>query len=62
MRIALMQPYFFPYLGYFSLIDYVDHWVVFDNVQFVKQSWVNRNRVLNFHKKEKELVYEEAKS
>jgi len=42
-----MQPYFFPYLGYFSLIDHVDTWVVFDITQYTPKTWMNRNRVLH---------------
>ncbi len=41
-----MQPYFFPYLGYFSLIQATDRWVVFDTAQYIRRGWVNRNRVL----------------
>jgi len=41
-----MQPYFLPYLGYFDLIHCTDHWIVFDEVQYIKHGWVNRNRVL----------------
>jgi hypothetical protein len=41
-----MQPYFFPYLGYFHLIDAVDCFVVLDNVDYPKSGWVNRNRIL----------------
>jgi hypothetical protein len=41
-----MQPYFFPYLGYFHLIDAVDCFVVLDNVDYPKNGWVNRNRIL----------------
>jgi hypothetical protein len=44
--LAAMQPYFFPYLGYFSLIDAVDQFVFFDTVQFVRKSWMSRNRML----------------
>lgn len=40
-----MQPYFLPYLGYFQLIAAVDHFVVLDDVQYVKGSWINRNRI-----------------
>lgn len=46
MKIALMQPYFFPYLGYLQLILAVDHFVVYDDVQYMKGGWVNRNRIL----------------
>lgn len=41
-----MQPYFFPYLGYFDLLNIVDEWVVFDTPQYVRRGWMNRNRVL----------------
>jgi hypothetical protein len=43
---AGMQPYFFPYLGYWQLIDAVDCFVLFDEAQYIKQGWVNRNRIL----------------
>lgn len=38
-----MQPYFFPYLGYFQLISSVDKFVFYDDVSFIKQGWINRN-------------------
>ena len=41
-----MQPYIFPYLGYFQLISAVDKFVVYDDVTFIKQGWVNRNYIL----------------
>ena len=44
--LGIMQPYFFPYVGYFSLIKHTDEWIVFDDIQFEKQSWGNRNRIL----------------
>ncbi|WP_394200841.1 WbqC family protein [Shewanella waksmanii] len=47
MKLGIMQPYFFPYLGYFQLINHVDRWVVFDEVQYNKKSWMNRNRVVH---------------
>lgn len=47
MKLAIMQPYFFPYLGYFSLIEATDYWIFFDNVQFIRHGWIERNRVLN---------------
>lgn len=47
MTFALMQPYFFPYIGYFSLIENVDHFMIFDDTQYVKKSWMSRNRLLN---------------
>lgn len=46
MKIAIMQPYFFPYIGYFSLIKNTDKFVFFDTPQYIKHGWVNRNRVL----------------
>ena len=46
MRIAIMQPYFLPYIGYFQLINLVDEFVVYDNIQFTKKGWINRNRIL----------------
>lgn len=45
MRIAIAQPTYLPWLGYFDLIDQVDHFVVLDTVQFEKQSWQQRNRI-----------------
>lgn len=42
-----MQPYFFPYLGYWQLIAAVDVYVVYDDVNFVKRSYINRNEILN---------------
>lgn len=47
-----MQPYFFPYLGYFSLIHSVEHFMFFDDVQYMKKSWMSRNRLLNIEKEE----------
>jgi len=46
MRLAIMQPYFFPYVGYFQLIAAVDRFVVYDDVAFIKNGWINRNRIL----------------
>jgi hypothetical protein len=46
VKLGIMQPYFFPYLGYFQLIHAVDRFVVYDDVAFIKQGWVNRNRIL----------------
>ncbi|MEX0906260.1 MAG: WbqC family protein [Balneolaceae bacterium] len=44
--IAVMQPYFFPYIGYFQLIAAVDKFVFYDDVNFIKNGWINRNRLL----------------
>lgn len=41
-----MQPYFLPYLGYFSLIKHTDKFILFDSVQFIKHGWIERNRIL----------------
>lgn len=46
MKLAIMQPYLFPYLGYFQLIAAVDRFVVYDDVGYIKQGWINRNRLL----------------
>lgn len=46
MRIAVMQPYLFPYLGYFQLIKTVDRFILFDDIQYIRHGWINRNRVL----------------
>lgn len=47
MKLAIMQPYLFPYIGYFQLIGYADKWVVFDNTQYISKGWINRNRMLH---------------
>ncbi|WP_319525635.1 WbqC family protein [uncultured Desulfosarcina sp.] len=47
MKLAVMQPYFFPYIGYFQLLNFVDKWVVFDDTQFINKGWINRNRILH---------------
>lgn len=41
-----MQPYFFPYIGYWQLINAVDQYVIYDDVNYIKGGWINRNRVL----------------
>lgn len=46
MKLAIMQPYFFPYIGYFQLINAVDEFVIYDNIEFTKKGWINRNRIL----------------
>jgi hypothetical protein len=47
MKLGIMQPYFFPYLGYFDVIYKCDQWIVFDTAQYIRHGWVNRNRVLH---------------
>ncbi len=46
MKLAIMQPYFFPYIGYFQMINSVDEFVVYDNIQYTKKGWFNRNKIL----------------
>lgn len=46
MKLAVMQPYLFPYLGYFQLIAAVDRFVFFDDVNYINRGWINRNRLL----------------
>jgi hypothetical protein len=46
MRVAIMQPYLFPYLGYYQLAAFVDHWVFYDDVRYIKQGYINRNYIL----------------
>lgn len=45
ITLGVMQPYLFPYLGYFQLIHAVDRFVLYDDVTYIKQGWVNRNQV-----------------
>jgi hypothetical protein len=47
MKVGIMQPYFFPYIGYFQLISAADQWVVFDTPQYIRHGWINRNRILH---------------
>lgn len=46
MKLAIMQPYFMPYIGYFQLINTVDKFIFYDDVTFIKQGWINRNQIL----------------
>ncbi len=45
-RLGVMQPYFVPYIGYFALIVHCDRFILFDSAQYVRHSWMNRNRIL----------------
>jgi hypothetical protein len=54
MAVAIMQPYFFPYLGYFQMVQAVDDFVFYDDVMFIKKGWINRNRILM---QEKEFLF-----
>ncbi len=46
MKLGIMQPYFFPYIGYWQLIKAVDVYVVYDDVNYKKRSWINKNNIL----------------
>jgi len=46
MKLAIMQPYFLPYIGYWQLIAEVHTFVVYDNIKYTKKGWINRNRFL----------------
>jgi len=46
MKVGIMQPYFFPYIGYWQLINAVDKFVIYDDVNFIKGGWINRNKIL----------------
>ena len=52
MKLGIMQPYFLPYLGYWQLIHSTDKFVIYDNVQYTKKGWFNRNRFLRNGKDE----------
>lgn len=46
MDVSIMQPYLFPYIGYFQMINCSDYFVIADDVQFIRKGWINRNRIL----------------
>jgi hypothetical protein len=46
MKVAIMQPYFLPYIGYWQLLKAVDVFVLYDNIKYTKKGWINRNRFL----------------
>lgn len=46
LKIAIMQPYFLPYIGYFQLINAADLFIIYDNIEYTKKGWINRNRFL----------------
>jgi hypothetical protein len=52
MKVAIMQPYFLPYIGYFQLMKYVDQFIVYDNIKFTKKGWIHRNKYLQNGKDE----------
>ena len=45
-KVALMQPYFLPYHGYFKLIKSVDSFIIYDDAQWIKRGWINRNKII----------------
>ena len=47
MKLGIMQPYYLPYIGYWQLLNAVDKYVIYDDVNFIKGGWINRNRILN---------------
>lgn len=46
LKIGIMQPYFIPYIGYWQLLNAVDQYVIYDDVNFIKGGWINRNKIL----------------
>jgi hypothetical protein len=46
MQTAIMQPYFFPYIGYFQLMNWAETFVILDDVQYIQRGWINRNTIL----------------
>lgn len=52
MKLAIMQPYWFPYIGYWQLLSLADVFVIYDNIQYTKKGWVSRNRYLSNGKDE----------
>lgn len=46
MKLGIVQPYFFPYIGYWQLINAVDRYVIYDDVNYINRGWINRNRIL----------------
>lgn len=56
MKLAVMQPYLFPYIGYFQLIHAVDTFVFYDDVHFIKRGWINRNTLLVHNNKKRFTV------
>ena len=46
MILGIMQPYFFPYIGYWQLMNAVRTFIIYDNIEYTKKGWINRNRIL----------------
>lgn len=60
-KVGIMQPYFFPYLGYWQLIASVDQFIVYDDVNYINRGWINRNHFLiNGEKKLFTILLEKA--
>lgn len=57
MTLAIMQPYLFPYIGYWQLINVVDTFVIYDDVNYIKKGYINRNKIL-LNKKPKQFTVE----
>ena len=53
IKLGIMQPYFFPYIGYFQLIKAVDTFVSYDHVQYIKNGWINRNRIVEVNREDR---------
>jgi hypothetical protein len=62
MKVAIMQPYLFPYLGYFQLIHAVDAFVVYDDVNYIKGGWINRNFILGQKDRQRVTLWLEGAS
>lgn len=62
MKIGIMQPYFFPYIGYFQLVNAVDKFIFYDDVNYINRGWINRNRILINKKAQYITVYQKAAS
>jgi hypothetical protein len=54
MKVSIMQPYFFPYIGYFQMVNAADIFVFYDDVQFIQRGWINRNYIIS---KEDKLLF-----
>ena len=46
MKLGIMQPYFLPYIGYWQLMNSVDEFIIYDDVNYIKRGWINRNKIL----------------
>ena len=51
MKLAVMQPYFFPYIGYFQMVNAVDKFIFYDDVNYIKGGWINRNNIIQNNEK-----------